>query len=139
MERAHISEKKNGFLGWAILSLLFMAAFGVFALVFASFLLSKAEDPLSWIGTVGVLLPALTAFFGGIICGKLRGGVGALSGLCVGVVFVLLLLALSYFTAGSGLGVGERALSYALLVLLSVLGGTLGTVKKRKRRHKRRK
>ena len=102
MDRAHISEKRNGFLSGIVVSLLFMAVLALFLLIVSSFLLTKTADPLSWIGSIGVFLPALTAFFGGIACGKRNGGAGALSGLATGAIFVFLLLILSRITGEIG-------------------------------------
>ena len=80
MSHAYISDKKGkGLFRGALLSLLFTLAFSLFALTLSSLLLLRAESPSTWISLIGVLLPALSALFGGAVSSKAGGG-GALSG-----------------------------------------------------------
>lgn len=140
MENAYISEgNKTGFLRGLLISLLFMAAFAMASVALASLLLLRAENPSAWIRTLGVLLPSLTAFFGGIVSARSRGGMGALSGLLCGALLVIILVLLAHFSGDAARSLGARAVLYTVLLLLSVLGGTLGAQKRGKRRRKRRK
>ena len=140
MERAFITENKGkGLLRGPLIALLFMAGFSLLSMAVASALLLKAENPSAWIRILGVLLPALTAFFGGIVCSKAAGGAGALFGLFSGILLVICLIVLAKITGENSISIAKSAVLYTALLLLSVLGGTLGAHKKsRKRRKKRR-
>lgn len=140
MEHAYISEgKKTAFWRGPILSLLFMAAFALITVSLASLFLLRAENPSAWIRTLGVLLPALTSFFGGIVSARAKGGMGALSGLISGALLVIILALSAHLLGDSTRSFGARTVLYTFLLLISVLGGMLGAQKKGKRRHKRRK
>lgn len=139
MERAYISENRGrGFLKGPVISLLCMAAFGLLSLALSAFLLLKTADPTAWVGIVGAFLPALTALLGGFASARINGTLGALSGLASGALFVALLFILRAFFGSGEASLGKVLVLYTLILLLSVLGGALGTAKRqKKRRYKR--
>jgi putative membrane protein (TIGR04086 family) len=115
-----------------------MLLLGICLLFGASLLLSRLPDPAKGIRLIGPALPALCAFTGGFTAGRREKNMGAVMGLCTGLLFVLFLLVLSTFT-GSDSKLAVRILSYALLLLLATLGGAAGSAggTKRKRRKRR--
>lgn len=104
----------------------------------AALALSRMPDPSKTIRLLGPVLPALCAFIGGFIAGKREKNMGAVMGLCTGVLFVLFLLLLSTFT-GAETKLFIRIIGYALLLLLSALGGAAGSVGGGKRKHRHRR
>jgi putative membrane protein (TIGR04086 family) len=138
MEHAYMKDKRGaGLIRSTVLSFLFSVFFAVVLLMLSAVLLSRYDDPSRWMHIVGVLSPAITAFFGGILAGKAEGKQGALAGLLGGLPFVLLLFIVSRFVGGVGLSALLTLLSYTALLLLFVLGGTLGASKKTRRRRRR--
>ena len=139
MSHAYISDKKGkGLFRGALLSLFFALAFSLFALTLSSMLLLRAESPSTWITLVGVLLSALSALFGGIVSSKTGGG-GALSGLLFGIPFVAVLLLLSFLLKDGAFSLLKSLVLYTAVLLIAVLGGVLGTHKRQKRRHAKRR
>ena len=139
MSHAYISDKKGkGLFRGALLSLLFTLAFSLFALTLSSLLLLRAESPSTWISLIGVLLPALSALFGGAVSSKAGGG-GALSGLLFGIGFVGVLLLLSFLLKGSAFSPLKSLVLYTAMLLIAVLGGVLGTHKRQKRHRSKRR
>ena len=117
----------------------FALLLGVISLGVAALLLSRLPDPSRSIRLLGPILPAYCAFFSGFVAGKREKNMGAVAGLCTGLLFLLVLILVSSFTGGE-MALSIRIVCYALLLLLSVLGGAAGSAggtKKRRRRKKR--
>lgn len=140
MDRAYISEGKGaGLFKGPLLSLLFTVAFSFFSLSLSSIFIMRAENPSAWIRILGVLLPALSAFLGGIVSSRVKKRAGALTGLISGILFVALLFLLSVLLGEDSFSIGKSVVLYTALLLLSVLGGTLGAHKRGRRRRKKRR
>lgn len=107
----------------------------------SALLLSRSADPSRWIRVIGSAIPAVCAFLGSFIAGKREKNMGALVGLCTGVLYLIILLILSAITGGAVTAFSIRAVCYTLLLLLSTLGGIAGSTgggkKRSRRRHKR--
>ncbi len=142
MDHAVLTEKKGtGLLKSTLLSLLFSFVFALCSLLLASAILLHYKNPTSAFRAVGILLPSLTSFFGGIMAGKIEKKQGALAGILHGALILLALFLLSCILGQGELSPLHTAISYTILLLLSTLGGTLGGArhtKGKKRRHKRR-
>ncbi len=139
MSHAYISDKKGkGLFRGALLALLFSLAFSLFTLTLSSAFLLRTESPSTWISLIGVLLPSLSALFGGIVSSKTGGG-GALSGLLFGIGFVAVLLLLSFLLEDGAFSLFKSLVLYTAVLLIAVLGGVLGTHKRQKRRRAKRR
>jgi len=139
MSHAYISDKKGkGLFRGALLALLFSLAFSLFTLTLSSAFLLRTESPSTWISLIGVLLPSLSALFGGIVSSKTGGG-GALSGLLFGIGFVAVLLLLSFLLRDGAFSPFKSLVLYTAVLLIAVLGGVLGTHKRQKRRRAKRR
>ncbi len=139
MSHAYISDKKGkGLFRGALLALLFSLAFSLFTLTLSSAFLLRTESPSTWISLIGVLLPSLSALFGGIVSSKTGGG-GALSGLLFGISFVSVLLLLSFLLEDGAFSLFKSLVLYTAVLLIAVLGGVLGTHKRQKRRRAKRR
>lgn len=139
MEQARISEPGGfGLIKCIAFSFLITLAFGAVLLTATAFILTKCEDPSSLIHLVGIALPAVTAFFGGIVAGKTNKPMGALSGTICGACFIGSLFLLSFFLGEGSFTAWQTLLFYAVLLLLSLLGGFLGASKRNARKRRRR-
>jgi len=140
MDHAYLKEKRGaGLLKSILLSWLCSMLFAALLLLVGTAVLLRYGNPPSIFYALGMLFPALTAFFGGIVAGKKEGRQGALAGLLYGALLLLTLFALSLLLGEGDFSFAKTILSYTLLLLLSVLGGLLGASRKtKKRRHKRR-
>ena len=139
MEQARISEPGGvGLIKSICISFLFTIVFGAVLLTATAFILTKCEDPSSLIRLLGIALPAVTAFFGGIFAGKANKPMGALSGAFCGACFIGLLFLLSTFLGEGSFAAWQTLLFYAILLLLSLMGGFLGASKRSTRKKHRR-
>lgn len=147
MMKSEAREERRGVLGEksrkrmikSVLAAFFISLLlGGVGLIASALLLSLTVTGTSYISTVGCALGACTSLIGGFIAGKRQKHTGALAGVLFGVVFLAALLLLGrFFSAGTPLP--KRLIGYAVFLLLSALGGALGTVRGggRKRRGKR--
>ena len=140
MEKAYVSSGGSGRLfGRLLLSFLLTLLISLLLLAAASLLLMRAPDPHAWIKRVGVVLPTVCALLGGILAGRSTRRAGALMGILSGLLFTGTLIFLSWILGESTLALGARILLYAVLLLLSMLGGILGAMRGHKRKKGRRK
>ncbi len=142
MEHAFLADRRGtGLLKSTLFSLLFSFVFGLILLLASGAILLYYQNPTHAFQVTSTLLPALTAFFGGIIAGKTEKKQGALAGILHGILFVLFLFLLSRLLGEGDFSVAHTLISYTVMLVLSVLGGTVGAAKRqkgKKRRHKRR-
>ena len=82
---------------------------------------------------------ASEVFLGGIVSSRVKKRAGALTGLISGILFVALLFLLSVLLGEDSFSIGKSVVLYTALLLLSVLGGTLGAHKRGRRRRKKRR
>lgn len=87
---------------------------------------------------IGAAIGALTALVGGVAAGRLHKHAGALSGLLFGVLYFAVMLVLGRFVS-TGYPLLGRVLGYGVLLLLSLLGGTLGGMRSGGRKRRRRR
>lgn len=140
-ERKATLGKRSGrtLLGCALFALALTLLMGGVALFAAAFTVSRSPALGTHIGSVGAAMGALFALVGGIIAGKRHKHTGALAGLLFGALYLLTLLLLGRLSGGSASPV-SRLMGYTVILLISLLGGALGSVrtgkghKKRKRR-----
>ncbi len=129
-------ESRGGFFLSVLFAFLLMllAAGGV--LLLGALVLTRLPDATPYIRTVGCALGGLIALIGGIVAGRRQKHASALAGLLYGVFYVLLLIFCGRFLHGDT-PLWYQALGYAILLLLSVLGGALA--KARRSGHRRRR
>ena len=126
-------------MGSTLFSLAFTLLLGGASLLLSAFFLTRTPALTGYIGPIGCALGALWAFIGGLTAGKRHRLSGGLAGALYGVLYVLLVLLAGRYVGGSAPFL-KRLLGCALFLLLSTLGGVLGTVRigrarKRNRRH----
>ena len=137
--RAVLGSKVGGsLLGSALISLLLTLLVSAFTLFAAAIVFSFKPEGTSHIDTVGCILGALMALLGGLLAGKRQKHTGALSGVIFGLMFVAVLLLVGHM-CGGGTPLWKRTVAYGIFLLLSALGGALGTVEVGKRHHKRKR
>ena len=125
-------------LGSTLLSLAFTLLLGGASLLLCAFLLTRTPSLGGYMGAIGGGLGAVWAFLGGIFAGKRHRLSGALAGALFGMLYILLVLLAGHYLSGDA-PIFKRLLGCALFLLLSTLGGVLGTLRigkahKRKRR-----
>lgn len=132
-------KRKGGVLSGILFSLFISALLCLLLLSLSAVLLSRTGDPSRWIRPLGCGISALCVFLGGVLSGRRKGSLGALSGLLHGLLYVLLLFLVGLF-AGDGQSIGVKLVCYTVLILLSVLGGVAsasgGKRRKTHRRHR---
>ena len=137
IEKGERLEGGKSVLRSALFALLFTPLASALALLVAASFFSLKPESSHYIGTVGCTLGAASAFFGGFLSGRRQRHAGALAGVLFGILFTILLAVIGkLFGGGSPL---QRVIGYAVFLLLSALGGMLGTVKSSKGHHKRRR
>ena len=124
--------------GSALAAVLFTLPVSAFTLFAAALVFSFKPEGTSHIDTVGCILGALMALLGGLLAGKRQKHTGALSGVIFGLMFVAVLLLVGHM-CGGGTPLWKRTVAYGIFLLLSALGGALGTVEVGKRHHKRKR
>lgn len=143
MMKSEVSNERLGVLGEksrkriikSVLTALFISLLlGGAGLIASALLLSLTVTGTTYISTVGCAVGACTSLIGGFIAGRRQKHTGALAGVLFGIVFVGVLLLLGrFFNAGTPLP--KRLIGYTVFLLLSALGGALGTVRGSGRRH----
>ncbi|MBE6656318.1 MAG: TIGR04086 family membrane protein [Ruminococcaceae bacterium] len=136
--RAVLGGAGKTLVGSAFFALLGALAFGGISLFGAALFFSYKPNATPYIGTVGCALGALAALFGGFGAGRRQKHAGALAGLLFGVLYLIVLLLLSRF-GSMGTPLPKRLIGYAIFLLLSALGGALGSMRVGERHHKKRK
>lgn len=137
--RAVLGGKGGGsFFGSALVAMLFTLIVSTLMLFGAALVFSFKPEGTSHISTVGCIIGALMALLGGFVAGKRQKHTGALSGVIFGLMFVAVLLFLGHM-CGGGTPLWMQTVAYGIFLLLSALGGALGTVEVGKRHHKRRR
>ena len=98
-------------------------------------------DPGSLVHPLGYVAAALTAFFGGLIAGKLHGGAPAVCGLVNGILLACTMLLLSFFflSESSGYSAIVSTLLHSAVPLLSFFGALVGVKRKSPATSKRRR
>lgn len=124
---------KNAFNAF-LKTLLFAAVFLLVGSIAVTFL----PDPASATAAVGILCAMLSAFTGGIIAGKIHRSAPALCGLTNGALLLALMLVGSLFfrERAAGYSVGTALALHIGILLLSIVGATLG-VQQRSKKTKR--
>ncbi len=133
-------KKKIGdsFIGAVLVSLLFSALLLLLLLFVSSFLALSSTDPGSLIPLCGNAAALISALFCGFLAARLRGRQGLLVGAAAGLSYLLFfLLGLAVLAGDASLEMGMILFSYLIFFSLSVLGGVLGTMKRKPRRRSR--
>ena len=133
--------KGKGLVRSTLPAFLLSLLFSILLLLLAALLLSYTADPAKWIRIAGPILPALCAFVGGLISGRRENNMGALAGLLTGLMLLAVLLLAATLLGDGTTALTRRLISYAILLLLSVSGGMLGSRggKRRAYPHRRRR
>ena len=118
-------ERRRGFFSSVFLTFFLMLMLSATALLGTALSLLQLPDATPYIRTAGCSLGVGFAFLGGLLSGKRQKTAGTLAGLLYGVMFVLTMLICGRFFRTQS-PIWWRALGYAILLALSVLGGTLG-------------
>ena len=132
-------ETPRRFLQDSLKALLLTVGLGALLLLLVALALSFIEDPLARIPAAGLLLAAVTAFFGGGIAVRIHRTGALLCGLGNGAGLLLLMLPLSllFRSEASGYSSLVSCLLHAALLLLSVGGAFF--LRPRPKRHQTRK
>ena len=143
-KRKRRTEKENGATSvvksslWGIL-----ASLGAFVVLWlaASFVAYSCNDPDAMLPILAFIALYLSALVGGFVASKNYGDGGIVSGGICGAAFAFLLLFLS-FTFGkeysSGYGAMMSIMLRALVMVFAIVGGFIGTQKRKRRRPRRR-
>ena len=121
-----------------LFSLLFSLTVGAVALLVTALVFHFAPISTSYIRRVGGTLGAITALLGGFIIGRRQRHTGALFGLLFGFFYTLILLLVGRSFGGESAPI-KRMVGYGIFLLLSVIGGGLGTIEHKGRHHRRRR
>ena len=126
------ARQEVGFARKVLRSFLWTLAFGAGMLLTASLAVCFLPDPDPAIQPVALLIAFLTAFVGGIIAGRIHRAAPALCGPANGCLLLALMLLLSLFFCGKGVGypIGIAILLHALIPLFSLVGALFGVRKK---------
>lgn len=133
-------ETPRRFLRDSLKALLLTVGLGALLLLVGALALSFSADPLSLIPPTGLLLCALTAFFGGGIAMRIHRTGALLCGLENGAGLLLLMLPLSLLFRGEASGYSAliSCLLHVALLLLSVGGAFLLRQRPKRRRPRKR-
>ena len=138
--RAHRKKGERSFLRAVLLSLLATAATLLGMLLLASVLLPTSDNPLALIPLCGNGCALFSALLCGFFAARLRGRQGLLVGGAAGLGYLLVFLLIATVLAGEGrLEIGMLLFSSLLFLVLAVLGGVLGTLKRDRRRRRRKR
>ena len=120
-------------------AMLLTVALGVGMLLVASLIAYFYKDPTSILPICGLAASALTAFFGGMIAGRLHGHSYLAVGLLNGIAMTLIMLPLSLFlrSASSHYPGWASALLHTAFLFLSALGAILTPQQKRPRKRRK--
>lgn len=121
-----------------LFSVLLTLLVGIVAIFITALLFHFTSLNTVYIKHVGCALGAVTALLGGFVTGKRQRHSGTLSGLLFGLIYTVILLFVGRFFGGEAPLI-KRLLGYGIFLLLSVLGGALGTAEIRGHRHGRRR
>ena len=137
MDSAHrtarlAGRRRGGLLRSVAFGFLVTALVEIGFLLLASFLLMQTDDPAKNASLFGFLGLSLATFIGGFAAGRRNKGQGALAGLTLGGVVLLLLFLLS----NEGSTLLFALVTRATLVLFALFGGIWGgsTASRRRRR-----
>ena len=117
----------RGMLGAFLLALLL--------LFFFSFLSYKSANPGGGIQLYSYGILAITSLFCGFLSARTHKKRGLLSGISAGILFLSVLIIVSFFFREDSFPFGKSILIYLAVLLLSTLGGIIGANRKQKRRH----
>ncbi|MBQ8907160.1 MAG: TIGR04086 family membrane protein [Clostridia bacterium] len=141
MDSAHrtarlAGRRRGGLLRSVAFGFLVTALVEIGFLLLASFLLMQTDDPAKNASLFGFLGLSLATFIGGFAAGRRNKGQGALAGLTLGGVVLLLLFLLSLFLPNEGSTLLFALVTRATLVLFALFGGIWGgsTASRRRRR-----
>lgn len=131
------SAGHGGFFGGVFITFLLMVVLSVAVLLVGALVLARLPDATPYIRTVGCAMGGILALVGGIIAGKKQKHAGALAGLLYGALYVLMMLLCGRFLVG-GTPLWWRISGYGIFLLLAVLGGALGGMRRTGHRKRRR-
>lgn len=95
------------------------------------------DDPDKYLGVLGVGALLSAAFFGGFISSRLNRESGLVCGLITGVLFVLLVILISFSMQTDANGMTTKSyLFFALVPIISAVAGLLGLPSKKKKKKK---
>lgn len=139
-ERRAVLKRAGGvsLFGSAAFALLFSLFLGGAVLLTAALLFSFNPGMTVHVGTVGCAVGAVTALLGGFFAGRRQKHTGALAGLLFGLFYLVFLLFVARFYGDSSV-LPKKLVGYTIFLLLSALGGALGTVRTAKRHRAKRR
>ena len=127
-------KRRHGLLRGVAFGLLVSLLTGAILLSLVAFLLMQTNDPGKNASLFGLICLCVTALIGGIAAGKRNKGQGALAGLLLGGVLLLLLFVLSLFLKGEGPSLLYTLITRLTLLLFALFGGIWGGNASRRRR-----
>ena len=127
-------KRRHGLLRGVAFGLLVSVLTGASLLCISALLLMQTNDPGKNASLLGFICLCITALVGGIASGKRNKGQGALAGLLLGGIWLLLLFVLSLFVKGESPSILYSLLTRLTLLLFALFGGIWGGSTSRRRR-----
>ena len=137
--KVRLAEKKGRSLfGATLFGFVFTLLFSTAFLLIAALCAYETSDPSAWLAPLSYASLVMSSLVSGFSSGKFAGRRGMITGLCSGLLFAVLLFCVSFFSGMlSDRSLYGALLGYGMMVLLSALGGILGSHKREKKKHRR--